>query len=130
MLVQNQDVKKSIGRILLVLFSLIFVFHFLVLIQVIPYGIVWGGRLQNLQQMYAFELVSIVLNSFFLFVILMERGYIRRYFSNSILKWILWTMFALFSINTFGNLNSLDQMESILFAPITFLIAVFCFLLI
>ncbi|PJZ53033.1 hypothetical protein [Leptospira adleri] len=128
--VQNQEIKKNIGRILIALFSAIFCFHFLILIGVIPYTIVWGGRLENLQQMYGFEAVSILLNSFFLFVILMERRCIRRYFSNSVLKVILWGMVVLFFLNTLGNLNSLNQLESIVFTPITFLIALFCLLLV
>ncbi|MBM9577678.1 hypothetical protein JWG45_11320 [Leptospira sp. 201903070] len=130
MIIQNPELKKNIGRVLIVIFSVILVFHFFVLIRIIPYTIVWGGRLQNTQQMYGFEIVSILLNSFFLFVILMERGYIRRYLSVALLKVILWIMIFLFSLNTFGNLNSLNQLESILFTPITFLLALFCFLLV
>lgn len=130
MFIQSQEIKKNIGRILIALFAAIFVFHFLVLIGVIPYTIVWGGRLENLQQMYGFEAVSILLNSFFLLVILMERGYIQSYFSDSLLKWILWGMIVLFFLNTLGNLNSLNRLESIIFTPITFLIALFCLLLV
>ncbi|MBM9500560.1 hypothetical protein JWG44_09905 [Leptospira sp. 201903071] len=130
MFLQDPELKKNIGRILIGIFSIIFVFHFLVLIGIIPYTIVWGGRLQNSQQMYGFEVVSISLNLFFLFVILMERGYIRRYFSDSVLKIILWIMIVLFSLNTIGNLNSLNGLESILFTPLTFLLALFCFLLV
>ncbi|RHX85938.1 hypothetical protein [Leptospira stimsonii] len=130
MIVQNEIVQKKIRIILLVLFAAVFVFHFLVLIRIIPYTIVWGGRLQNLEQMYIFEVVSIVLNSFFLFVILMEGRWIRGYFSTSVLKGILWGMIVLFSWNTFGNLNALNSFESLVFTPITFLIALLCFLLV
>ncbi|TGK19683.1 hypothetical protein [Leptospira stimsonii] len=130
MIVQNEIVQKKIRIILIVLFAAVFVFHFLVLIRIIPYTIVWGGRLQNLEQMYIFEVVSIVLNSFFLFVILMEGRWIRGYFSTSVLKGILWGMIVLFSWNTFGNLNALNSFESLVFTPITFLIALLCFLLV
>ncbi|RHX87198.1 hypothetical protein [Leptospira stimsonii] len=130
MIVENENAKKKIRIILLVLFAAVFVFHFFVLIRIIPYTIVWGGRLQNLEQMYIFEVVSIVLNSFFLFVILMEGRWVRGYFSTSVLKGILWGMIVLFSWNTFGNLNALDSFESIVFTPITFLIALLCFLLV
>lgn len=61
---------KEIAQIgLLVILSATIVFHVLVLVKIIPYKIVWGGRLKTDADMYKFELVWMILNLFFLSVI-------------------------------------------------------------
>jgi len=55
--------EKAI-KLLIGLLSLVIVFHILVLLQIIPYNIAWGGRLKTVQEMYVFEIVSIALNLF------------------------------------------------------------------
>ena len=44
------------------IYTLSIVFHLLVIIQIIPSSIVWGGRLTNQQELFIFESISIVLN--------------------------------------------------------------------
>jgi hypothetical protein len=41
----------------------------------------------------------------------------------------LWLMFALFLLNTVGNLLSKNRYEKLIFTPITLLSAVFCLIL-
>jgi hypothetical protein len=47
---------------LLILLSTVFVFHFLVIAKIIPYTIVWAGKIEDDTQMYQFESVSILIN--------------------------------------------------------------------
>ncbi|MFO0214374.1 MAG: hypothetical protein ACK53E_27090, partial [Pseudanabaena sp.] len=54
---------------MLLLGALFILFHFLVLFQVIPYSIVWGGRLNSLSEMYIFEVVSVFINLLLLSVV-------------------------------------------------------------
>ena len=72
---------KSISSIvsfsLMVLFSAICVFHFLALFQVIPFDILWGGRLKTKEEMWVFESISILVNFLMLGVVLIYRGAIQ-----------------------------------------------------
>lgn len=44
---------------LLLILSLVVLFHLLVIVRVIPFDIVWGGKLKNVSQMRSFEAVSV-----------------------------------------------------------------------
>lgn len=110
---------------ILTLLSLVIIFHVLVLVQVIPYKIVWGGRLENDTQMIRFESISIVLNLIMMAVVAIYSGYLKW----AINKWWLqigcWVMVVLFSLNTVGNLFAINEWERWIFTPLTFLLTIF-----
>lgn len=110
---------------MLVLFSLVIVFHLLVLVGIIPSDIVWGGRLQNKQEMVVFELLSIVLNVLMLTVVTIKINLLKVTVNKTIIKGIFWMMFVLFAVNTIGNLFAMSSWETTIFTPITFLLALF-----
>ena len=51
--------KKSI-RFLIAICLGLFIFHLLILSQIIPFEIVWGGKLKTTEEMYVFESISAV----------------------------------------------------------------------
>lgn len=112
---------------LLTLLLLVIVFHILVLVQVIPYKIVWGGRLENDTQMIRFEGISIALNLIMLALVAIYSGYLKWEINRRWLQVGCWVMVALFSINTVGNLLAINDLERWIFTPLTFLLAVFSF---
>ena len=122
--------KKIARNGLILIFSLSIVFHLLVLMQIIPYTIVWGGRITSLSQMYVFEAISILINLIFLFVVLLKLKILRIQFPEKLLNICLWIMFALFLLNTLGNLFSISDLERVIFTPITLLSSIFIFILI
>lgn len=110
---------------LLTSFSLVIVFHFLVLAQVIPYKIVWGGRLESDTQMIRFEVISIALNLIMLTWVAINSGYLKWEIGR---RWIqpgMWIMVALFLFNTVGNLFAINDWERWIFTPLTFLLTMF-----
>ena len=113
---------------LITIFSLTIVFHTFVMMKIIPYAIVWGGRLKNDAAMYKFEAVSLVLNTTFLFVVLLKSTYLNIQVPITILDTILWVMAGLFLLNTIGNLMSKNRMERLLFTPITLILSLFLFI--
>ena len=113
-------------NIMICIFSLILVFHLLVLMQIIPYTIVWAGKLNSVTEMRNFESVSILLNLLMLLVILVKADYVKWRINQRILNSIMWTFVVLFSLNTIGNLFSKSTFELIVFTPLTFLMAVLC----
>lgn len=109
---------------LICIFSLTILFHLLVLIKVIPYKMVWGGRLNSDSEMFKFEFISLFINLFFIGIILVKAKIIELSVPDIILKSMLWIMFGLFCLNTVGNLLSKNKLEKLIFTPLTILLAI------
>lgn len=114
---------------LLIILSIFLGLHILVLLKIIPYNIVWGGRLMSDKEMYRFETVSILINLIFLFIILVHSNYLAIDFPKKIMTLILWIMTAMFAFNTVGNAMSKNKLEQKLFTPITIILTIFSLIL-
>jgi hypothetical protein len=112
---------------MLIILLLVISFHLLVLIQVIPYNIVWGGKFQNATQMRRFEIASIALNGLIIFIIAMRGQYIKLNFPLNTINLFLWLIVLLFSINIIGNLFAETKMEKIVFTPIATISMILCY---
>ena len=119
------DTKRIAAQGILLVLSLMVLFHVLVMFQVIPYGMVWGGRLKDSSQMLLFEAISIAVNLLMLGAVAISAGMVKVKINRTILKAALWTMFAVFLLNTIGNLLSNNETEKLIFTPITLLLALF-----
>lgn len=104
------------------------IFHFLIMVKVIPYNITWGGRLKNDREMYVFETFSILVNGFFILILLFKAGYVESLLQTKVLDTILWVFFAIFSINTIGNIFAKTRFEKY-FTIVTLLLAVLIYLI-
>lgn len=109
----NNTIKIFLG----LLFSVI-IFHICILLKIIPYNIAWGGRLTNDIEMYIFESISILINIFLSWILLMKGDYVKFKFSANTIKIILWTFLILFILNTIGNIFAKTNFEK-LFAILT-----------
>jgi len=107
---------------LLTILSLVVVFHVLVLTGVIPFQMVWGGRLTNTSEMVVFEAISIFLNVLMLFAVALHAGLLKLIVNRRITTVVLWLMVVLFFLNTVGNMFSTNQTEKIIFTPLTFML--------
>lgn len=107
--------------IMMGLLSCVVVFHLLVLSGIVPYNIVWGGRLESAMQMYAFELVSLTINLVIIAIVGMKGGYIKPYLPDKLVTFLLWVFVILFALNTVGNLFAESKLEMIIFTPLTFI---------
>jgi len=116
---QRQALKIMIG-----LLTTVTLFHILIVTQIVPFTIVWAGKLQNVEEMRVFETISILINLFLLFILLLKGDYLNYKISDKILNWILWLFMVAFALNTIGNLMSKTLFEKILFTPLTLISAV------
>lgn len=114
---------------LIILQSLFLVLHFIILLKLIPYNLVWGGRLKSDKEMYRFEIFSIVINSLFVMVILVQGNFLTIDIPKKIITSALWLMTGLFLLNTLGSITSKNKLEQRLFAPITILLTIFSLIL-
>ena len=88
--------ERVAANSLLVILSLVTVFHLLVLMGIIPFEIVWGGRLQNIDQMIVFESVSLFVNIIMIVVVVLHTGHFKVRPDQRITTVILWLMTILF----------------------------------
>lgn len=117
--------ESAAGKSLLALLSAIMLFHVLVIINVIPYEIIWGGRIRNRRELINLELISIIVNAIMIFVVLIRTGMVGFSIRRRWMRLLFWMMFAFFLLNTLGNLVSLNQVEKFIFTPITLFLS-FC----
>lgn len=120
---KNKMSYKTSINIFLVLLIAVILFHLAIIAKVIPYDIAWGGRLQNDSEMYVFETISILINIFLGFILLMKGNYIKFQFKKKTIDIILWIFLALFVLNTIGNIFAKTTFEK-LFAVLTFISAI------
>lgn len=120
------DFKLAIN-VMLVLLAAIILFHILVLFQLVPWQMVWGGRLDNLHEMRLFEIISITINVFIAIVIATKGGYVRGILPAKVVSPALYSIVVLFALNTLGNIFSNSLLEALIFTPVTLLCAVLCY---
>jgi len=123
---KNSVTEKFATTALLIIFILVMLFHVLVLLGIIPFDMVWGGRLKSKEEMIPFEITSIALNSVMLGIVMIQAGLLKVKVKPIVLKIAFWCMFVLFAINTIGNIFSNNELERLIFTPLTLLLSVFC----
>ena len=122
---------KNIALIsMLVLLTLVLIFHISILTQIVPYDIVWAGKLKTKQEMYLFESVSILINSILISTLLIKGNYLKINISEKLINSILWIFVVLFSLNTLGNLTAKTLFEKAVFTPLTAISAFLIFIIV
>ncbi len=114
--------KQLASKLAITILGAVVIFHLLVISGIIPGHLVWGGRLQSSQELYLFESISIVINLLIITMILAAGGTLP-FISRSISRVFMWLFFGLFTLNTMGNLMAVHSMETIIFTPITLILA-------
>lgn len=118
---------KVICQLLLLILLPVIIFHLLVLIGLVPYNAIWGGRLKTVQEMYVFETISLLFNVYLLIIVLQLGGYIRRIIPRIVLKVSIGFYVLLFGLNTIGNLWAVNIYERILGTIFTAILTYLCF---
>ncbi len=113
----------------LILFGLIAGFHLTILIgmslfSLKPLEFLWGGRLESIDELYVFELISLFMVIFNSLIVLIHSGKLKI---PSLLKASsisLWIFFLLFILNTLGNItapSTFEKLASVVTAILAFL---------
>ncbi|MNW43196.1 hypothetical protein D3C74_203890 [compost metagenome] len=113
------SVKLS-GNILVSCLILLFIFHILLLVGMMPHDIVWGGKISNPESLIIFESISLLLTLLFILVISIKIGYIKKF--RKISNFGVWFIFAYFLLNTIANFASDVSAEKLIFGPITVIV--------
>lgn len=118
--------QRQAINIMITLLTAVLVFHIMVLTGVIPYAIVWAGKISTAAEMRKLEVISILVNAFSIITLLLRANYIKNKITVKILNAIIWLLVVLFSLNTIGNLFAESQFELYFFTPLTFISAILC----
>lgn len=116
---------KLAGNLLLFSLGLLFLFHILVLLNVIPADIVWGGQIGGVpSNLVTLETVALLVTALFLLIVAAKTGYVQPGRLYGAVNIGVWLIFAYLVLNTLGNLASGISFEKLLFAPITIILAI------
>ncbi|ULQ53988.1 hypothetical protein [Flavihumibacter fluvii] len=94
---------------------------------IIPYNMVWGGRLESGTSANIFEILALLASVFMIGVVAVHTGYIKTGIGKNISRNIIWIMFVFFIVGTIGNLFSDNIIEKLIFTPITVILAISCY---
>ena len=117
--------RLAINGLLLIL-SLFVLLHLLILFGIIPFEMVWGGRIKNQEEMIRFESISLAMDLLMLTVVAIRTGLLRIRLNYTFQKVIFLLMAVLFFLNTIGNLLSNNDFEKYVFTPVTVMLTIFC----
>jgi len=112
---------------MLILFIIALLFNTLVLGEIIPYSIVWGGRLDSISEMQILVSISILVKLLIISTVAIKGNYIKPIVSAKVINIILWVLVLIFILNTIGNIVSINSLEAIIFTPITIASTIFCY---
>ncbi len=121
----------ALSEIFLICLLLIFILmHIAIILKWIPYTFVWGGRLTSDKDMYRFEIPSTIVLIFFLWVAFDRVLNTPHFLTEQTSNILFWLMAILFSLSAIGNILSNHKFEKLVFAPLAFLLAVCCFIVV
>ena len=118
--------EKLAGNMLLISLGVLAIFDILILLNIVPSNIVWGGQIKDpAANLVVLELIALVVTSIFALVIAVKMDYIKAGGFTKAVNIGVWIIFAYLILNTLGNLASDVSFENLIFAPITLVLA-FC----
>jgi hypothetical protein len=119
---------KLAGNILLVALGLLAIIHILILLNILPSNIVWGGQIgDSPTNLVMLEIIALLVTALFAIIIAAKIGYIKTNKYRRAINIGVWAVFAYLVLNTIGNLASGVSFENLVFAPITILLALLAF---
>lgn len=117
--------SKIAIKILIWLIAIVTLFHLAILTKIIPYEVSWGGMLSNDKEMYVFESISILINLFLGFILLIKGDYVLRFLPTRGVDIILWIFLFIFGLNTIANIFA----ESLFEKSLSLLTLIFTYLI-
>ena len=111
------------GNALLIIFGLLLIFHLLVLFGVIPYNIVWAGKIKNRKDLVIMESISLFVLCIATIMVALKMEYLNFLHSPTIINVGMWILFAFFSLNTIGNMTAKNPIEKYGFGLLTIIMA-------
>lgn len=117
------------GNTLLIILGLLIVFHLLVMAGIVPYDIVWAGKINSRAQLLRMETISLVVLALATLMVALRMDYLAFLDAPTVVDVGMWVLFAFFLLNTFGNLTAKSPIEKYGFGTLTLLMSLCCLVL-
>jgi hypothetical protein len=105
--------NKFAGIIFIILNILTMIIQILVILKVLPYNIIGGGRLENYNAAFYMAIASIIFLTVEIIFIIIVQKYNKKYKTNTFIKIGLWILFLFLSLNLIGNILGKTLFEKI-----------------
>ena len=125
----NRSAATIAANIATLLFGIVIILQLLLALGILPVTMFWGGTQTELT--LGLRLASVagaIILALFAYVIRRRAGLIGRPPPSTLVKILSWVITAFMVLNTLGNLASQSTAEKIVFAPLTILLAITCFI--
>ena len=128
-IISNTSVIRFSANIATISFAVVIIIQLLLAAGVIPVSMAWGGRQEVLTpNLRVTSIVSAVVLCLFAYIIRRRAGLMGPVEISTIIKVLAWIVTAYMAFNTFTNLISQSSAEMMIFAPITAVLTVVCFI--
>lgn len=126
-LISKTGLTQVAANIATILFSFFIGVQLLVATNIVPVAILWGSSQSNLTLGLRFASIGAALIlGLFIFVIRYRAGLMGRTSLPFIIRLLAWVITGYMAMNVLGNLNSANQVEQLLFAPLAIILTVAC----
>ncbi|RPD43026.1 hypothetical protein [Chitinophaga barathri] len=125
----NKLLQKIAPLGLILLLGCLLLFHFAVISGMLPFDMIWGGQLQTQAQMIRQEIIAIAFILVFLIVALCKAELLPVKAPVRMINVLLWIMAVFFLLNSVANILSENNLERLIFTPISLLLFIFCVIL-
>jgi hypothetical protein len=105
--------NKFAGMMFILLNILTIIIQILVILKILPYNIIGGGRSENYNSAFNIAIVSIVFLIGEIIFIITVRKYNKEHKTNIFIKIGLWILFSFFLLNLIGNILGKTLFEKI-----------------
>ena len=107
---------KVAGNILLISLGIMVIFHVLVLLNIVPSDIVWGGQIGDSQtNLLTLEIIALLMTMVILVIIAAKMNYINVIKFKRGINFGVWLIFVFLILNTVLNLASGVSFENLIF---------------
>lgn len=111
------------GYILLIILGLLIIFHILIVVGIVPYNIVWAGKIKSKKELLLMESISLFISVMAMIIVGSKTKNLIFIEDPTIVNIGMWILLALFIINTIGNLTAKSPIEKYGFGTLTILIS-------
>ena len=106
--------------------SIIVFYHICVLMQYIPYTLIYGGKIHTLEEMYLYEVFSLIVNILILSIIYLKKKFIIEKKHNTKLDLMVYGLCGVFMFVSLYNLLAFNLVEILIAVPYTCISVVMC----
>lgn len=110
----NTAVNLTMG-----IYTLMIIFHLLVIAAIVPYKYTWGGKLESYEAAVFMESLSILIIVIAMLLTLIRVDYLRLPAAKGASIIGIWLLVILFALNTVGNLLAEHSLETYFATPLT-----------